>query len=91
MEDLTMIKTEDQAIQFLTTLQYLYPLFHPDDDPMDVVNDNGYKEFNDEQCEYLSKRLDEVYNILSDPCDVVYNQIRPKMEMWSFCYNNKNK
>ena len=29
-----MIKTEDQAIQFLTTMQYLYPLFHPEDDPM---------------------------------------------------------
>jgi len=91
MENLTMIKTEDQAIQFLTTLQYLYPLFHPDDDPMDVINNEGSREFNDEQCEYLSKRLDEVYNILSDPCCVVHEQIRPKMKMWRFYYNNKTK
>ena len=58
---------------------------------MDVINNEGSREFNDEQCEYLSKRLDEVYNILSDPCGVVHEQIRPKMKMWRFYYNNKTK
>ena len=44
-----MIKTEDQAIQFLTTMQYLYPLFHPEDDPMVIEDYNGNRTFNDSQ------------------------------------------
>ena len=81
-----MIKTKDQAIQFLTTMQYLFPLVHPEDYMCKVVDKHGDRTFNDEQVNYLYDRFNEVYDILPDPCKVVLDDIRPKMEM----FNEKN-
>ena len=78
-----MITTKDQAIQFLTTMQYLYPLFHPEDHPSDIVDDEDNRVFNDAQCKYLDDRFDEVYKVLHDPCGTIVHQIRPKMTMFN--------
>ena len=85
-----MIKTEDQAIQFLTTMQYLYPLFHPEDDPMVIEDYNGNTTFNDIQVKYLNDRFDEVYEILPDPCFVILEDIRPEINinMQKFAIHN---
>ena len=77
-----MITTKDQAIQFLTTMQYLYPLFHPEDDPMNIENASGNRAFNDEQCKYLNARFGEVYEVLPDPCLSILEDIRPLMTMF---------
>ena len=78
-----MITTKDQAIQFLTTMQYLYPLFHPEDDPTNIVDQNGNTVFNDEQCKYLNDRFNEVYEVLHDPCGIIVHEIRPTMTMFN--------
>ena len=78
-----MITTKDQAIQFLTTMQYLYPLYHPEDDPMNIENANGNRVFNDEQCKYLNDRFNEVYKVLHDPCGIIVHEIRPTMTMFN--------
>jgi len=77
-----MITTKDQAIQFLTTMQYLYPLFHPEDDPMNIENASGNRVFNDEQVAYLNARFGEVYEVLPDPCLSILEDIRPLMTMF---------
>tara|TARA_R110002126_G_scaffold269402_1_gene413128 strand:+ start:50 stop:292 length:243 start_codon:yes stop_codon:yes gene_type:complete len=78
-----MITTKDQAIQFLTTMQYLYPLFHPEDNPSDIVDDEDNRVFNDDQCKYLDDRFDEVYKVLHDPCGIIVHEIRPTMTMFN--------
>ena len=75
-----MITTKNQAIQFLTTMQYLYPLLHPEDDPTTIEDYTGNRVFNNEQCKYLNARLNEVYEVLPDPCNIILDYIRPKMK-----------
>ncbi len=52
-------------------------LYHPEDDPYSVMNKEG-RVFTNEECEYLNKRIEEVYTICSDPCEYIhttfYNQ-----------------
>lgn len=73
-----MITTKDQAIQFLTTMQTLFPLLHPEDD---------FTQFNppfrDDQVNYLNARFDECYEIFEDPCDIILNVIRPTMPFFN--------
>lgn len=78
----TVITTPEQAKQFLTTMQFLYPLMHPSDKPSDIVNDQGKQVFSPEQCEYLDWRFTECYDILPDPCDYILKQVRPHMQMF---------
>ena len=78
-----MINTKEQAIQFLTTMQYLYPLLNPEDDPIDVEDCDGNRVINDEQRDYLNKCFDEVYDVLDDPCEIIVQKIRPKMAMFN--------
>ena len=76
-----MITTKDQAIQFLTTMQQLYPFVHPEDD-LTQIN----PPFSDDQVDYLNARFNECYEILPDPCDTILTEIRPKMQF----FNPKN-
>ena len=78
-----MITTKKQAVQFLTTMQRVYPLIHPEDDCIAIKYCNGVRVFNDEQRDYLNKRFDEVYEILDDPCGIIVQEIRPKMAMFN--------
>ncbi len=73
-----MITTKNQAIQFLTTMQQLFPFVHPEDD-LTQIN----PPFTDEQIKYLDDRFDECYKLLDDPCDTILTEIRPKMTMFN--------
>jgi len=73
-----MITTKNQAIQFLTTMQQLFPLVHPEDD-LTQIN----PPFSDDQVKYLNARFNECYEILPDPCSTILNEIRPKMPMFN--------
>ena len=73
-----MITTKDQAIQFLTTMQQLYPFVHPEDD-LTQIN----PPFSDDQVDYLNARFNECYEILPDPCDTILTEIRPTMPMFN--------
>lgn len=73
-----MITTKDQAIQFLTTMQQLFPFVHPEDD-LTQIN----PPFSDDQVKYLNARFNECYEILPDPCSTILNEIRPTMTMFN--------
>ncbi len=73
-----MITTKNQAIQFLTTMQQLYPSIHPEDDLTQII-----PSFSDDQIKYLNARFDECYKILPDPCGTILNEIRPKMPLFN--------
>jgi hypothetical protein len=76
-----MITTKNQAIQFLTTMQQLFPFVHPEDDLTQIE-----PPFTDEQAKYLTNCFDQCYEVLPDPCGTILNEIRPKMQM----FNPKN-
>ena len=46
-------------------------LYHPEDDPYTVMNKDG-RTFTNEECEYLNKRINEVYEIYDDPCEYIH-------------------
>ncbi len=73
-----MITTKNQAIQFLTTMQQLFPFVHPEDD-LTQINPS----FSDDQVKYLNARFNECYEILPDPCDTILTEIRRKMLMFN--------
>jgi len=73
-----MITTKNQAIQFLTTMQQLFPFVHPEDD-LTKIN----PPFSDDQVKYLNARFNECYEILPDPCSTILNEIRPTMTMFN--------
>ena len=73
-----MITTKNQAIQFLTTMQQLFPFVHPEDD-FTQIN----PPFSDDQVKYLDARFYECYEILPDPCGTILTEIRPTMPMFN--------
>ena len=76
-----MITTKDQAIQFLTTMQQLFPWLHPEDDLTQIE-----PPFTPEQIEYIEHCFNRCYAVLPDPCDTILTEIRPKMQF----FNPKN-
>ena len=73
-----MITTKNQAIQFLTTMQQLFPFVHPEDD-LTLID----PPFTPEQVKYLSARFEECYIMLPDPCGTILSEIRPTMPMFN--------
>jgi hypothetical protein len=65
----TPIRTEADAEGFFYQLHQLGRLFHPEDDPALVISgtSGGYL-FTQEQAAQLRERLDEVYEVMNDPC-----------------------
>lgn len=61
------IKSKQDARDFLTILILIGWVWHPDDDPAEVVNppwDKG-------QNEILERRMNEVRNFIEDPCEFI--------------------
>jgi len=82
-----MITTKDQAIQFLTTMQHLYPYVHPEDDCKNIIDDQYNRVFTDDQVKYLNDSFNQCYTLLTDPCYTIITQIRPTIPK----FNNKLK
>ena len=78
-----MITTKDQAIQFLTTMQQLYPFVHPEDDCKNIIDDEHNRVFSDDQVKYLNDSFNQCYEVLPDPCDTILNEVRPTMPMFN--------
>jgi hypothetical protein len=45
-------------------------LFHPEDDPANVINDNG-RIFTDSEATAIRQRIDEAYEFMDDPCEFI--------------------
>jgi len=53
-------------------------LFHPEDNPADVINNaTGQPLFTSEQVEQVRQRIDEVYEVMDDPCEYILTLTGP--------------
>jgi hypothetical protein len=74
----TPIRTEADAEGFFFQLHQLGRLFHPEDDPSEVVNGaSGEWLFTKEQAQHLRDRINEVYEVMDDPCDYCLTLTHP--------------
>jgi hypothetical protein len=68
-------KTQD-AESFFFCLYQDNLLFHPDDDPANVVNPDG-RIFDDLEAHVIRQRIDEVYEVMDDPCEYILTMTEP--------------
>lgn len=64
------IKSESDAQGFFFCLHQDGLLFHPEDDPANVINAQGQL-FNPEEAKALMQRIDEIYEFMDDPCEFI--------------------
>jgi len=77
----TPIHTEADAEGFFFQLHQLGRLFHPEDNPSEIINGaSGEWLFTQEQAHYLRDRLDEVYAVMDDPCAYCLTLTHPESE-----------
>ena len=73
---ITPIKSESDAEGFFFCLDQQGLLFHPEDDPAIVINDQGQL-FNDQEVVALKQRITEVYEFMDDPCQYILSMNEP--------------
>lgn len=66
----TPIQSENDAQGFYYELESLGLLFHPEDDPAQIINKNG-RVFTDPEAQALRERVEETYTFMVDPCDYI--------------------
>ncbi len=64
------IKSFADAEGFFFCLYQDSLLFHPEDDPGNVIDANG-RIFTDAEAHVIRQRIDEVYEFMDDPCDFI--------------------
>lgn len=72
----TPIRTEADAEGFFFQLHQLGRLFHPEDNPAEVIGSL----FTKEQAAHLTERLDEVYEVMEDPCAYCLTLTNPESD-----------
>lgn len=74
----TVIQNEADAQGFLFQLDQVGCLFHPEDDPAEVINSaTGLPLFTPEQAELVRQRIEEVYAVMNDPCEYILDMNGP--------------
>lgn len=74
----TVIETEADAQGFFFQLDQVGCLFHPEDDPANVHNGaTGLPLFTPEQVELVRQRINEVYEVMDDPCAYILDMNGP--------------
>lgn len=77
----TPIRTEADAEGFFFQLHQLGRLFHPEDNPAEVVSGaSGGWLFTKEQAAHLTERLTEVYEVMDDPCAYCLTLTNPESD-----------
>jgi hypothetical protein len=51
-------------------------LFHPEDDPANVINANG-RVFTDQEADAVRQRVSEAYELMDDPCEYILRMTEP--------------
>jgi hypothetical protein len=51
-------------------------LFHPEDDPANVINANG-RVFTDQEANAIRQRVSEAYEFMDDPCEYILRMTEP--------------
>jgi hypothetical protein len=70
------IKSESDSEGFFFCLYQDGLLFHPEDDPANVVDKNG-RIFTDFEALLIRQRIDEVYEFMDDPCKFILSMTEP--------------
>jgi hypothetical protein len=73
---LTPLKSFADCEGFFFCLDQDGLLFHPEDDPAIVINDQGQL-FNPEEVIALRQRIDEAYEFMDDPCEFILSMTEP--------------
>ena len=73
---ITPIKSESDAQGFFFCLDQQGLLFHPEDDPANVINSHG-RIFTDPEATAIRQRIDEVYEFMDDPCNFILSMTEP--------------
>ena len=77
---LTPIRSSRDAEGFFFCLHQDNLLFHPEDDPSIVVNRSGALLFTDPEALILRQRIEEVYEVMDDPCDFILDLTEPDFQ-----------
>ncbi len=51
-------------------------LFHPEDDPANVINEQG-RIFSDSEANAIRQRISEAYEFMDDPCEFILRMTEP--------------
>lgn len=73
----TPIKTLEDAHAFFTALHAEHLLFHPENAPETIIDYRGMPLFTAEEAAEITKRIDEVYAVDSDPCAFILDTLNP--------------
>lgn len=77
----TPIHTESDAQGFFFQLHQRGQLFHPEDNPQEIVDAaTGGWLFTPDQARALAARMDEIYAVMDDPCDYCLTLINPESD-----------
>lgn len=75
------IKSEADAEGFFFCLHQNGLLFHPEDDPSIVINGRtGAMLFTDQEVPLIRQRINEVYEVMDDPCDFILKMTEPDFQ-----------
>ena len=67
----TPITTISEAKSFFYSLNKREKLFHPDDEPSTIIDQEGKRIFTNEESEFISQRIAEIREFLPDPCEFI--------------------
>ncbi len=67
----TPITTLSEARSFFHSLNKAEKLFHPDDTPDSIVNQDGAPIFTADECALVSQRIAEIRTFMPDPCEYI--------------------
>jgi hypothetical protein len=77
---LTPIKSFADAEGFFFCLYQDGLLFHPEDDPSIVVDRSGSLLFTDPEVLIIRQRIEEVYEVMDDPCRFILDLTEPDFQ-----------
>jgi hypothetical protein len=73
------IKNAKDAIRFFRAMADLGLLYHPDDNPRDIIEMYSRKKlFSKVMCNALERRMNEIHDLDIDPCDMVLKVIEER-------------
>jgi hypothetical protein len=73
------ITSESDAEQFFYDLENEGLLFHPEDDPLTVVDTHGNLIFTPDDVPLINQRITEVYRYMLDPCEFIVDEFYPSV------------
>ena len=73
----TPIESREEAHAFLRQLDAEGLLFHPEDSPSSIVDDQGRSLFEKPEADLLVLRMNEVYAFDNDPCAFILDKLSP--------------